>query len=71
MKKSDCSGCYNNVYNSGLGDAKECWSFKDAKMILRKEVHVDKPPPWAQKAKMFPSCYKKPRYVYFDPLKTS
>lgn len=31
--KSMCSGCYNNQYNHGLGGAKECWSFSDAKVV--------------------------------------
>lgn len=31
--KSMCSGCYNNQYNHGLGGAKECWSFQDAKVV--------------------------------------
>ena len=67
MKKSDCSGCYNDVYNHGCGGAKECWSFKDAKIVWRKEIHVDQMPPFKQKAKRLPSCYYRQRYVYFDP----
>ena len=67
MEKTNCTGCYNNDYNNGLGGAKECWSFKDAKMIWRKEVHVNQVPPWNQKARRFPSCYRKQRYVYVVP----
>lgn len=70
MKKSDCNGCYNNVYNNGAGGSNECWSFKRAKMIFRKEVHVDQIPPWNQKAKRFPDCYTKQRYVYFEANRT-
>ena len=68
MKKSNCSGCYNNIYNGGM--AEECWSFKSAKMIWRKEVHIDDVPPWNQKARRFPSCYRKQRYVYVGPKQT-
>ena len=67
MDKSKCAGCYNNDYNHGLGGAKECWNFKAAKLIMRKEVHVDQRPPWNQKARMFPNCYQKSRYVYVRP----
>lgn len=70
MTKSDCSGCYNNDYNHGLGGATECWSFKTAKMILRKEVHIDQVPPWNQKAKRLPSCYQRQRFVYVGPNQT-
>ena len=70
MKKANCSGCYNDNYNHGLGGAKECWCFKTAKMIWRKEVHVDQIPPWRQKARMFPTCYSKQRYVYVSPEQT-
>ncbi len=67
MKKSKCLGCYNDVYNHGLGGAKECWSFATAKIIWRKEVHIDQSPPYIQQAKRFPSCYRKRGYVYIEP----
>ena len=70
MKKEDCIGCYNNDYNHELGGAKECWSFDSAKLEMRKEVHIDQRPPWNQKAKRFPSCYRKQRYVYVRPDQT-
>lgn len=64
MDKKHCAGCYCNDYNHGLGGAKECWNLADAKVILRKEVHVDQVPPWKQKARRFPNCYHRQRYVY-------
>jgi len=70
MKKDKCVGCYNNIYNNGAGGAKECFFLKTAKVIFRKEVHVDQVPPWNQKAKRFPNCYRKQRYVYVDPTRT-
>ena len=67
MKKSHCKGCYNDAYNHGLGGSKECWMFSKAKVIWRKEVHIDQVPPWKQKAKRFPDCYNKSSYVYVSP----
>lgn len=67
MTKRNCIGCYNDVYNHGCGGSKECWSFKTAKVIFRKEVHIDQVPPWKQKAKRFPDCYQRSRYVYVEP----
>lgn len=37
---------------------------------MRKEVHIDQRPPWDQKARLFPSCYKKQRHVYVGPKQT-
>lgn len=70
MDKSKCSGCYNDDYNHGLGGAKECWYYKDAKLIMRKEVPIDQVPPWNQKPKRRPDCYQKRRYVYVGPDRT-
>ncbi len=67
MKKSHCQDCYNDVYNHGLGGAKECWMFEKAKVIWRKQVHIDQIPPWKQKSKRFPNCYSKQRFVYVRP----
>lgn len=33
--KSMCAGCYCDDYNHGLGGAKECWSFKSARVVIR------------------------------------
>lgn len=70
MTKKNCIGCYNDDYNHGLGGAKECWMFKDAKVIWRKEVPIDQRPPWTQKPKRLPNCYTKRRYVYVKPDQT-
>jgi hypothetical protein len=64
-KKQYCSGCYNEIYNGGM--AKECWSLEDAKMVLKKEVHIDQVPPWKQKPKKVLSCYHRQRYIYVEP----
>ena len=67
MKKSKCIGCYNNAYNHGLGGAIECWHFRSAKIVWCKEVSLDQRPPWRQKARRFPHCYRKPGYIYVSP----
>jgi len=64
MDRKYCSGCHDDVYNNGLGGSHECFLLKKAKIILRKEVHIDQVPPWNQRAKRFPDCYHKQRYVY-------
>jgi len=63
-KRKHCSGCYCDFYNK---PDKDCWHLKDAKLILRKEVHIDQTPPWKQKPKMFYDCYHKQRYGYVGP----
>jgi len=65
MKKENCIGCYCNIYNNGAGGSTECFMLKTAKIIFRKEVHVDQIPPFKQGFKRFPSCYHKPRYIYY------
>jgi len=71
MDQKHCAGCYNDVYNHGCGGAKECWSLKTAKLILRKEVHINQRPPWTQKARQFPSCYRRPQFVYVGKDQTN
>lgn len=68
MTKAHCEGCENNFYNGNnpLG-VKECWSYPSAKLMRRKEVHVDQIPPWTQEAKVLPSCYTRRRFVYVKP----
>lgn len=70
MDKRNCAGCYNNGYSRGLGGAKECWCLEDARVIMRKEVHVDQRPPWNQQAGPFPNCYRRRGFVYVDPERT-
>ena len=63
-----CSGCREDFYN-GNNDMgiKECWHLKSAKLVLKKEVHIDQRPPWKQKPRRFLSCYKRPRHIYVGP----
>ncbi len=60
-----CPGCFNDFYN-GEG-AEECWSLARAKVVWRKEVHVDQKPPFKQKAKRVLNCYRRPNFFYLDP----
>ena len=67
-RRKYCPGCHNDFYNgnNNLG-VKECWMLEDAKVVWKKEVHVDQVPPWNQKARRFLNCYRKQRYAYFNP----
>lgn len=70
MNKKHCKGCHDDYYNGdnvATTGAKECWSIHEAKLVWRKEVSIDQRPPWDQKAKRFPGCYHRPRWVYLDP----
>ena len=70
-KKKFCAGCRNNFYN-GLNhlDIQECWSFKNAKVVLKKKVHVDQVPPWNQEPIKALDCFHQPRYVFVGPKQT-
>lgn len=68
MNKSNCSGCEQNFYNGNNPyGVKECWSFKEAKVIFRKRVSISQVPPWKQKAQRLPSCYQQKGYVFVGP----
>ena len=68
MDKKHCLGCEQDFYNGkNQYNVKECWSFKVAKVIFRKEVPVWQEPPWNQKAIRKPNCYRRKGYVYIDP----
>ena len=69
-KLCHCAGCYNDVYNHGLGGATECWAFADAKLVWRKKVHIDQIPPWTQKASKYLVCRLEQRYVFVEPNAT-
>lgn len=68
-KKKFCAGCDDNFYNSGNPyGVKECWHFKNARVVKRKEVHINDMPPW-KRQRVFKTlnCYHRARYVYVDP----
>jgi len=71
MDKKYCAGCHDDFYNHKTNCCgKDCWSLPDAKLVWRKEVHIDQRPPWDQKAIRVPDCYHRQRYVYIDPKRT-
>lgn len=64
-KKQYCKGCKDNFYNGNNPyGIKECWNLKDAKVVKRKEVHINQRPPWKQKAIKVLDCYSRPQYIY-------
>lgn len=64
-KLRHCSGCHDDYYNcAGNSSGGRCWSLGQMKLEWRKEVSIDQVPPWNQKARLFPNCYHKQRYVY-------
>ena len=71
MKKTKemCRGCYNNFYNGNNSyGVKECWSFKDAKIIDRIEVSIHEFPPYDKKRKRkFLNCFHRQGYAYIRP----
>lgn len=66
-KLKHCAGCRNNFYNgnNSLGVTR-CWSLADAKLILRKRVHINQVPPWTQKPTKILSCYHESQYVFVN-----
>jgi len=66
-KLKHCAGCHDDFYNHRGEGAGRCWSLPSMKLILRKEVSIDQRPPWTQKARKFPACYHRERFVYLNP----
>lgn len=62
-----CNGCENNFYNGNNPyRIKECWSLKDSKLVLKKEIPITQYPPWKQKAIKVLDCFHRKGYVYWD-----
>jgi len=72
MKKQDklkyCSGCESSFYNGNNPyGIQECWHLKDAKIVMRKKIHVDQIPPYDHiKPQKVLSCYRQKRYVFWE-----
>jgi len=62
-----CIGCSQNFYNGNtrLG-VNRCWSFESARLIKRKQVALEQPPPWNQPAVPTLSCYRRKGYVFIN-----
>jgi hypothetical protein len=72
LSKSDklqyCSGCHCHFYNGNNPyNIKECWSLKDAKLVLKKRVSMSQYPPWKQTPVKVLDCYREDGYVMVDP----
>lgn len=68
MDKKHCAGCHSSIYNDRANCSEsDCWRLSAAKLVWRKEVHIDQIPPWNQKAIRVPDCYHRQRYLYIDP----
>lgn len=67
-KLTHCDGCHNDHYNQpGNSTTGRCWSLPTMKLILRKPVHINDVPPWLNKSKLMPDCYRKPQWVFVKP----
>ena len=68
MTKRDCRGCVDNFYNghNQIG-VPECWMFKGATLVLRREVGMDERPPWTRTPTMKPNCYRKKGSIFVRP----
>ena len=77
MDSKHCRGCRDDFYNHtpmGLNvvDGKpRCWSLADAKLVIRKRVHINQRPPWNQPAEKLPNCYRAPQFVFVSPERTN
>lgn len=70
-KLKHCAGCRNDFYNNhNPYGILTCWHLASAKLIWKKEVHVDQRPPWTQPARRFLDCYHANRHVYVHPKQT-
>lgn len=70
-RKSMCLDCTDNFYN-GLNPQgiKECWNYKDAKIIKRKQIHIYDSPPWNHEAQYHMSCKRVKDHVFIDKDQT-
>lgn len=65
--KAFCIGCENNFYNDNNPyNVKECWSYKSAKLVKKRKVHINQVPPWKQPLKDYLSCYHSKQYIYTE-----
>ena len=67
ITKQDCNGCNDDFYNGNNPyGIKECWCFKDAKMVMKKKIGINERPPYDHiHSELYPDCYKKKGYVYW------
>ena len=63
-----CHGCRDDFYNgkNDLG-VKQCWHLPRAKVIRRRRVGINEPPPWTRKPEKLPDCYRQSGYIFVRP----
>ena len=64
-----CAGCRDNFYNGhNPYGIKRCWMLDNARLVRRKQVHINDVPPWScQPVLVVPECYRKEKYVHVKP----
>ena len=69
QKLKYCVGCRDNFYNSSdsTSPTGKCWSLESMELVKKKEVPIDRVPPWTMLPITVPSCYHKKGYVYINP----
>lgn len=70
QKLKYCVGCRDNFYNMRSEDQGKCWMLGEMKLVKRKQVPIDRCPPWDMPAFKVPSCYRKSGYVFVDADRT-
>lgn len=69
--KEMCRGCEDDFYNGNNPyNVQECWSYKNAKIEMRKRVSMHQVPPWTQKPSKYLTCYHQRGYVFVDGGRT-
>lgn len=70
MTKQDCIGCTENFYNGNNPyGVKECWLFKDAKVITRYAIGVNDPTIKGNVQPVRkPLCYRSKGTVYLSTM---
>lgn len=67
-----CVGCEDDFYNGNNPVGVDmCWMFPDAKLVKRKQVHMNQVPPWTQEPQLFLSCYRKKSFIFVEPDRTN
>jgi len=67
QKLAHCIGCRDNFYN-GNNDigVKECWQLKSAKLVKKKKVPMNQPPPWKQAPVEVLHCRHEAGYIFVE-----
>lgn len=65
--KNMCSGCKDNFYNgNNTYGIKECWNYKNARVVKRLRVGIWDKPPYSHKPIKVLSCYSEKGYAFLE-----